>query len=57
MNLGDEVPKEIKDTFDRLGVPEAERKYLAGSGAQFESDTIYHNLQEDLKKQGFRQES
>ncbi len=47
-----EVPQEIKDTFDRLGVPEAERKFLAGSGAQFESEMVYHNLQEDLAKQG-----
>jgi len=48
----DEVPQEIKDTFDRLGVPEAERKFLAGSGAQFESEIIYHNLQESLRKKG-----
>lgn len=48
----DEVPDEIKETFDRLGVPEAERKFLAGSGAQFESETVYHNLQESLQKQG-----
>jgi Fe-S cluster assembly protein SufB len=48
----DEVPDEIKDTFERLGVPEAERKFLAGSGAQFESETVYHNLQESLQKQG-----
>ncbi|MBD3328310.1 Fe-S cluster assembly protein SufB [Candidatus Peregrinibacteria bacterium] len=48
----DEVPEEIKETFERLGVPEAERKFLAGSGAQFESEMVYHNLQEDLKKKG-----
>lgn len=48
----DEVPDEIKETFERLGVPEAERKFLAGSGAQFESEMVYHNLQEDLEKQG-----
>ena len=48
----DEVPQEIKDTFDRLGVPEAERKFLAGSGAQFESEVVYHNLQESLQKKG-----
>lgn len=47
-----DVPDEIKDTFERLGVPEAERKFLAGSGAQFESEMVYHNLQEDLAKQG-----
>lgn len=48
----DDVPAEIKDTFDRLGVPEAERKFLAGSGAQFESEMIYHNLNEVLQKKG-----
>ncbi len=48
----DDVPQDIKDTFDRLGVPQAERKYLAGSGAQFESEMVYHNLQESLTKKG-----
>ncbi|MCA9374157.1 MAG: Fe-S cluster assembly protein SufB [Candidatus Gracilibacteria bacterium] len=48
----DDVPDEIKETFERLGVPEAERKFLAGSGAQFESEMVYHNLQEDLAKKG-----
>ncbi len=48
----DDVPKEIKDTFDKLGVPEAERKFLAGSGAQFESEMVYHSLAENLAKQG-----
>ncbi|MDO8428190.1 MAG: SufD family Fe-S cluster assembly protein [Candidatus Diapherotrites archaeon] len=48
----EDVPKEIKDTFDKIGVPEAEQKYLAGSVAQYESDTIYHNLQEKWAKQG-----
>jgi len=48
----DDVPDEIKKTFDRLGVPEAERKFLAGSGAQFESEVVYHNLQESLSKKG-----
>lgn len=48
----EDVPQEIKDTFDRLGVPEAERKFLAGSGAQFESEMVYHNLQESLQKKG-----
>lgn len=47
-----DVPKEIKDTFDRLGVPEAERKFLAGSGAQYESEMVYHNLHESLIKKG-----
>ena len=46
------VPKKIKQTFERLGVPEAERKFLAGSGAMFESEVVYHHLRENLKKQG-----
>ncbi|MED7641435.1 UNVERIFIED_CONTAM: Fe-S cluster assembly protein SufB, partial [Lactobacillus acidophilus] len=41
-----------KDTFDRLGVPEAERKYLAGSSAQYESEVVYHNMKEDFAKKG-----
>lgn len=48
----EEVPQEIKDTFDRLGVPQAERKFLAGSAAQFESEVIYHNIHETLAKKG-----
>jgi Fe-S cluster assembly scaffold protein SufB len=48
----DQVPDDIKKTFDRLGIPEAERKFLAGSGAQYESEVIYHNIQESLTKQG-----
>jgi Fe-S cluster assembly protein SufB len=48
----EEVPDEIKKTFDRLGIPEAERKYLAGVGAQFESEMVYHNLHETLAKKG-----
>src|SRR5215204_1808984 len=48
----DEVPAYIKDTFDKLGIPEAERKFLAGVGAQYESEVIYHSLREDLEKQG-----
>ncbi|MEK6852501.1 MAG: LAGLIDADG family homing endonuclease, partial [Nanoarchaeota archaeon] len=51
-NDWDDVPKEIKDTFDRLGIPEAERKFLAGVGAQFESENVYHKLREDLEKLG-----
>lgn len=47
-----DVPEEIKDTFDRLGVPEAERKYLAGSSAQYESEVVYHNMREDFEKLG-----
>jgi len=48
----DEVPDEIKTTFDRLGIPEAERKFLAGVGAQFESEMVYHNLHESLTAKG-----
>jgi Fe-S cluster assembly protein SufB len=48
----DEVPAEIKNTFDRLGIPEAERKFLAGVGAQYESEVVYHSLREDLSKKG-----
>jgi Fe-S cluster assembly protein SufB len=48
----DDVPEEIKKTFDRLGIPEAEKKYLAGVKAQFESEVVYGSLQEDLAKQG-----
>ncbi len=48
----DDVPSEIKNTFDRLGIPEAEKKFLAGVGAQYESEVIYHNIREDLEKQG-----
>jgi Fe-S cluster assembly protein SufB len=48
----DKVPSYIKKTFDRLGIPEAEKKVLAGVGAQYESEVVYHSLQEDLKAQG-----
>jgi Fe-S cluster assembly protein SufB len=48
----DDVPDDIKDTFDRLGIPEAEKKYLAGVKAQFESEVVYGSLQEDLGKKG-----
>lgn len=48
----EEVPPEIKDTFDRLGIPEAERKYLAGVTAQYESEAVYHKVREDLEKLG-----
>lgn len=48
----EDVPAHIKRTFDRLGVPEAERKFLAGVGAQYESEAVYHSLREDLGKQG-----
>src|ERR671927_71896 len=48
----DEVPEDVKKTFDRLGIPEAERKFLAGVGAQYESEVVYHQVREDLEKQG-----
>ncbi|AWI13348.1 Fe-S cluster assembly protein SufB [Caldifermentibacillus hisashii] len=48
----DEVPEEIKRTFDKLGIPEAEQKYLAGVSAQYESEVVYHNMKEDLEKMG-----
>jgi Fe-S cluster assembly protein SufB len=48
----DDVPSEIKETFDKLGIPEAEKKYLAGVKAQFESEVVYGSLQEDLAKKG-----
>lgn len=48
----DDVPADIKKTFDKLGVPEAERKFFAGVGAQYDSETVYHNIRKDLKKQG-----
>ena len=48
----DDVPEEIKDTFEKLGIPQAEREYLSGVKAQFESEVIYGSLKEDLAKQG-----
>jgi len=48
----EDVPEEIKSTFDALGIPEAEKKSLAGVGAQYDSEVVYHSLQEDLLKQG-----
>ena len=48
----DEVPDDIKKTFDRLGIPEAERDFLAGVGAQYESEVVYHQIREDLEKEG-----
>jgi Fe-S cluster assembly protein SufB len=47
-----EVPEDIKNTFDRLGIPEAERKFLAGVGAQYESEVVYHQVNEQLEAQG-----
>ncbi|MBM3896596.1 MAG: Fe-S cluster assembly protein SufB [Thaumarchaeota archaeon] len=48
----DDVPEDVKKTFDKLGIPEAEKKFLAGVGAQYESEVVYHNLREDLQKKG-----
>jgi Fe-S cluster assembly protein SufB len=48
----DEVPETIKNTFDKLGIPEAERKFLAGVGAQYESEMVYHSIQDHLEKIG-----
>ncbi len=48
----DDVPAEIKNTFEKLGIPEAERKFLAGVGAQYDSEVVYHSLREDLEKKG-----
>ncbi|WP_420463714.1 Fe-S cluster assembly protein SufB [Candidatus Palauibacter sp.] len=48
----DDVPQEIKDTFEKLGIPEAERKALAGVGAQYESEMVYHSLKEQWEEQG-----
>ena len=48
----EEVPEDIKDTFDRLGIPEAEKTSLGGVGAQYDSEVVYHSIQEDMVKQG-----
>ncbi len=48
----EDVPESIKETFNRLGIPEAEQKYLSGVGAQYESEMVYHSIQENLQKQG-----
>ena len=48
----EDVPDEIKDTFDKLGIPEAEKTSLAGVGAQYDSEVVYHSMKEDLIKQG-----
>jgi Fe-S cluster assembly protein SufB len=51
-NSWEDLPSDIKDTWDKLGIPEAEKKYLAGVGAQYESEVVYHKLKEDLEQQG-----
>ncbi|MBI5880419.1 MAG: Fe-S cluster assembly protein SufB [Chloroflexi bacterium] len=48
----DDVPTDVKRTFDRLGIPEAEQKFLAGVGAQYESESVYHSIKESLTNQG-----
>lgn len=48
----DDVPQEIKDTFERIGIPEAERAYLAGASAQYESEVVYHNMKDEFEKLG-----
>jgi Fe-S cluster assembly protein SufB len=48
----DDVPDDIKETFDRIGIPEAEKKFLAGVGAQYDSEVVYHNLKEEIAAQG-----
>ncbi|MGQ9851128.1 MAG: Fe-S cluster assembly protein SufB, partial [Aggregatilineaceae bacterium] len=48
----DEVPETIKRTFDRLGIPEAEQKFLAGAGAQYDSEMVYHQIRKELEAQG-----
>ncbi len=48
----DDVPEYIKNTFNKLGIPEAEQKFLGGVGAQYESEVVYHKIREDLEKKG-----
>jgi Fe-S cluster assembly protein SufB len=48
----EDVPKEIRSTFDKLGIPEAEKRALGGLGAQYDSDVVYHNIKEEWAKQG-----
>jgi Fe-S cluster assembly protein SufB len=48
----EDIPETIKNTFDKLGIPEAEQKYLAGVGAQYESEMIYHSVQQELEEKG-----
>ena len=48
----EDVPEDIRDTFDKLGIPEAEKKSLAGVGAQYDSEVVYHSMKEELIKQG-----
>src|SRR4051795_8307029 len=48
----DDVPEDVKKTFDRLGIPEAERQFLSGVGAQYESEVVYHQVNKQLEEQG-----
>ena len=48
----EEVPEDIKNTFEQLGIPEAEKRSLAGVGAQYDSEVVYHSIKEELVKQG-----
>jgi Fe-S cluster assembly protein SufB len=48
----DDVPEEIKDTFDKLGIPEAEQRFLQGVSAQYDSESVYHNIHKDLESKG-----
>ncbi|KKP67557.1 MAG: FeS assembly protein SufB, partial [Candidatus Roizmanbacteria bacterium GW2011_GWC2_35_12] len=52
MNSWEDLPSEIKDTYDRIGVPEAEKNFLAGVSAQYESEVVYESIQKELTKQG-----
>ena len=51
-NDWDDVPEDVRNTFDKLGIPEAEQKWLSGVTAQYESEAVYHSIREDLEKQG-----
>jgi len=52
VNSWEDLPPEIKNTYDKIGIPEAEKKYLAGVGAQYDSEVVYHNLSKMLEEQG-----
>ena len=51
-NDWEDVPEDIRNTFDKLGIPDAEQKWLSGVTAQYESEAVYHSIREDLEKQG-----
>ena len=51
-NKWEDVPEEIKETFDKIGIPEAERKFLAGVSTQFESEAVYHSTIQELEEKG-----